>query len=610
MRKKKDKISHGFFNNMKFMFREQWSFEKKAILFPIIFIIFDLAVSLIGIWLPKVVLDTINRSVSPYVFIANVGTITIALMILRYFSHYSQQGVLKSTVKILNMHFYIEKDWKILDMDYSLSSSAEGKIKIEKGHNATSRNIFVNMASFYPNITYLVKSIIGLISFSAIILVLNPIVILILLISYMADVYVSFLIQRWEHKIKDKRAKIDNKIYYILEEINNNAFAKDIRAYDMKSWINHTAHSFMDEKNDLENQVQTKHFLQGLFEVILFLIRNGGGYIFLIWKMLNTDMTIGDFILYFGAITGFAQWLEQIVMSFKNLTNANFSVDDYRYLIDTKDKLKRDKGASLPAYDKPVELVLENVSFSYEGSDRVIIDKINLKIHEGEKLAIVGANGAGKTTLIKLICGLLQPVSGRILMNGTDIREYNRDEYYSLITAVFQNVSLLPMSIAQNITFCQESEFDKAKLKNVISKAGLSEKIDQLPDGYNTNLLPTITENGVNLSGGEIQKLMLARALFKDAPLIILDEPTAALDPIAENLMYQRYNELTRNKTSLFISHRLSSTRFCDRIIYIKNGNICETGSHDELMARGGKYKEIFDIQSHYYKENSGGNVI
>jgi len=203
----------------------------------------------------------------------------------------------------------------------------------------------------------------------------------------------------------------------------------------------------------LENKVQTKHFMQALFEVMLYLVRNGGGYIFLIWRFITEGMSIGDFTLYFGAITGFAQWLDQIVERFKNLTNANFLIDDYRNLLDTKDILKRDKGADLPAYDEPVELVLENVCFSYEGSDRLVLDNINLKISKGEKLAIVGANGAGKTTLIKLICGLLLPVSGRILMNGTDIREFNRDDYYSLITAVFQNVSLLPMSIAQNITF-------------------------------------------------------------------------------------------------------------------------------------------------------------
>jgi len=605
MYKNKEKSTHGFLNNIKFMIHEQWCFEKKAFLFPFLYILSDSAVSLIAIWFPKVVLDMIHRSVSSAVFVTNLCIMTITLMIFKYGSYYTQQGILKTTVKILNLHFYIKKDWKILDMDYSLASSPIGKIKIEKGHNATNRNIFVNMASFYPNITNLIKSIVGLICFSAVIISLNPIIIVILGISYLADAFVSLLIQKCEHRIKDKRANIDHKIYYILDEINNISYAKDIRAYNMKGLINDTAESFITEKSNFENTIQTKYFMQALLEAILYLITNGGGYLYLIYKMMTTNMSVGNFIFYFGAITGFCQWLNQIVTGFKNLINSDLRIDDYRYLIETKDIMKRDKGSRLPAYDEPVELVLENVCFSYDGSNRTVLDCINLKISKGEKLAIVGNNGAGKTTLIKLICGLLQPISGRILMNGTDIRSFNRDDYYSLITAVFQNASILPMSIAQNITFFQESEINKEKLNNAIHMAGLSEKIDQLQAGYNTSLLPNITAKGINLSGGEIQKLMMARALYKDAPLIILDEPTAALDPIAENLIYQKYSELTRNKTSIFISHRLSSTRFFDQIILLEQGKICESGSHDELMQLGGKYKMLFDIQSHYYKESS-----
>lgn len=604
MPKKKAKATHGFFHNMKFMFREQWIFQKKAFLSPIIFILFDLIVSLITIWLPKLVLDMINRSVSPSIFITNICLVTGALMILKFFSYYSQQDILKNTVRILNTRFYIEKDRKILDMDYSISSSPEGKIAIEKGHNTTNRNILVNMASFYPKFTDFVKSIVGLLSFSAIILVLHPLVILILLISYLADACIAFLIQRWEHTLKDKRAAIDNRLFYILEMINTSAYAKDIRIYGMKDWISLTTDGFISEKRTLENRVENRHFMQRLFEVLLFLLRNGGGYVFLIWRMLTTDMSIGDFTLFFSAITGFAQWLEQIVVSFKGLCNANFQIDDYRFLLDTKDILKREPGVSLPDLEKPASLTLEHVSFHYGNSSRLILDNLNLHIEEGEKLAIVGANGAGKTTLVKLICGLLQPTGGRILLNGTDIREFNRDDYYKMITAVFQNVSLLPMSISQNVTFHPKPGYDEEKLKSALARAGIYEQISKLPHGYETELLPNITEHGVNLSGGELQRLMLARALYKDAPLLILDEPTAALDPIAENQMYLKYHDLTQNKTSVFISHRLSSTRFCDRIIFLEHGSICEMGTHEELIALGGKYKTVFDIQSQYYKEN------
>jgi ABC-type multidrug transport system fused ATPase/permease subunit len=607
----KKKITHGFFNNLKFMLREQWVFEKKAAITPFIRIFSDLAVSLMGIWLPKVVLDAIGQSVPADIFLIKIGLFAVALMLLRYISYYSEQGILKSTVRILNMHFYIEKDWKVLDMDYSISTSPEGKVNIEKAHNTVSRNIYVNMASFYPNLVELIKSVLGLISYCTVIAVLNPIIIFLLLFSYAADGLVSLYIQKWEHKIKDKRAKIDNKLYYILDSINNNcSIAKDIRLFDMKSWINSSAKSFMNEKKELEKQVESKHFLQRLFEALLIFIRNGGIYIYLIWKMLHTNMTIGDFTLYFGAISGFGQWLQQIVERINNLSNANYMVDDYRYFIDTKDKLERNKGEKLPSMKEPVEIVLENVSFHYQGSTQLILDNINLKINKGEKLAIVGANGAGKTTLIKLVCGLLEPVSGRILMNGIDIRNFNRDEYYTLITAAFQNVCLLPMSIAQNITFKSESDINKNRLEKCVEQANLNEKIKSLSKGFETNLIPTITDDGVNLSGGEMQKLMLARALYKDAPLIILDEPTAALDPIAENQMYLKYNELTKNKTAIYISHRLSSTRFCDRIIFIDKGKIIETGTHDELMARSGKYKEIFNVQSHYYKNSSEEKAI
>jgi ABC-type multidrug transport system fused ATPase/permease subunit len=361
----------------------------------------------------------------------------------------------------------------------------------------------------------------------------------------------------------------------------------------------------MSEKLALEKCVEAKHFRHRLFEAFLTFVRNGGGYIYLIWRMLSTDMSIGDFTLYFMAISGFGQWLEQIVDRIDKLSNANYKVDDYRNLIDTSDIMKRGNGVRLPSKNEPVEIALENVSYHYEGSDKLILDNVNLKINKGERLAVVGANGAGKTTLIKLICGLLQPVSGRVLLNGVDIKEFNRDEFYTLITAVFQNVCLLPMSISRNITFSSDDDIDKSKLMKCIELANLKAKVESLPNGINTELVPSVAENGVNLSGGEIQKLMLARALYKDAPLIILDEPTAALDPIAENQMYLKYDELTKNKTSIYISHRLSSTRFCDRIIFLKDCKIMESGTHNELIELDGEYRRIFDIQSRYYRDSA-----
>ena len=214
----------------------------------------------------------------------------------------------------------------------------------------------------------------------------------------------------------------------------------------------------------------------------------------------------------------------------------------------------------------------------------------------------MGLNGAGKTTLIKLMCGFYDPTEGRVLLNGIDIRTYNRADYYSMFSAVFQNFSLLAATIAVNIAQ-NDREINMDRVKACADKAGLLNKIEILPDGFNTYLNREVYDNAIMLSGGETQRLMLARALYKDAPFVILDEPTAALDPIAESEMYQKYNEMTKGKSSVYISHRLASTRFCDRIIYIENSVIREEGTHEELIRRGGRYAELFAVQSQYYQE-------
>ena len=256
--------------------------------------------------------------------------------------------------------------------------------------------------------------------------------------------------------------------------------------------------------------------------------------------------------------------------------------------------LKRETG-------KKYIISLEHVSFCYPGADKEVLQDINLILRPGEKLAVVGLNGAGKTTLIKLICGFLDPTKGMVKLNETDIRIYNRKDYYALFSAVFQDFSLLAGTIADNVAQTDSADLDK--VKECIKKAGLTAKIEGLPDKYQTCLNREVYENAIMLSGGETQRLMLARALYKPSVFMILDEPTAALDPVAEADIYQKYNEMTRGKSSVYISHRLASTRFCDRILMLDHGKICEEGTHEELLGLNGKYAELYEIQSKYYRE-------
>lgn len=343
-----------------------------------------------------------------------------------------------------------------------------------------------------------------------------------------------------------------------------------------------------------------------MVDIALSFLRNGIAYAYLITLTLKEGLPASEFLLYFTAMNGFTAWVRGILSGFATLHKQSLDISIVREFLEIPEPFRFEEGEPLkPDLNKSYEIRLSNVSFRYPEANGYALHHINLTIHPGEKLAIVGLNGAGKTTLVKLICGLYDPTEGEVLLNGVNIKKYNRRDYYLHFTAVFQQFSLLEATLAENVAQTDEKNIDYDKVHECIEKAGLKDKVKSLPNGLYTYIGRKVFENGVELSGGETQRLMLARALYKNAPIIILDEPTAALDPIAENEIYQRYNEMTAGRTSVYISHRLASTRFCDRIIHLESGVIVEEGTHDSLMASGEKYAGLYSVQSHYYRKEA-----
>jgi ATP-binding cassette subfamily B protein len=396
-------------------------------------------------------------------------------------------------------------------------------------------------------------------------------------------------------------------LYYMFEYIDGYKAGKDIRIYNQKELIENETMSFMDKGNKLMNTVSN---IQGGFSSINAAISSflsGIVYIFVGLKALIGIFSVGSLVKYAGSINQFTSGFSQFMTSFTSLRMNNQYLKLYFDFLEIEDVKYH---GSLPVEkrkDNEYEIEFRKVSFKYPGSEKYVLKNVSFKLHIGERLAVVGMNGSGKTTMIKLLCRLYDPTDGEILLNGIDIKKYDYDEYISIFSVVSQDFKLFSFSAGQNVA--TSVDFNKEKAFECLCEAGLGKRMSQLPKGVDTPLYKDFDEDGVEISGGEAQKIAIARALYKDAPFIILDEPTAALDPIAEFEIYSKFNELVGDKTAIYISHRLSSCRFCDDIAVFHEGEIIQRGSHDKLILnKNGKYHKLWFAQAQYYTSEAAAD--
>lgn len=581
-----------------------WKWDKAFYLFFIPSIPLAVLLPLATTYFPKVLIDSVESQQSIQVVITIIGVYFGALLIVKLFNDLckSKLHMRQYNLSCLYQHAISEKHMRT---DYANTDNPEA---ITKYQHAMSDACSGQCAPefIWQSLLGLFISLLGIFTYGFVIAIVSPWILMFLFLS----AFITYLVSRWQRnyieKNKDHWVTVDRKIGYLQSFSERFDHAKDIRIYGMFDWLSDMLAGFQKERFGWTKKVSARTLGGTCINALLMLIQNGVAYAILIVMVFNNEVGAGDFVFYFGAITGFSAWLNGIGNMVNDITHKSIKIGYYRDYFDIEEKYNHGEGCPMPTEQElPVDIELNNVSFKYASADGEIyaLKNVNLKIDKGEKLAIVGANGAGKTTLVKLMCGFYYPSEGEIKLNGHAIADYNIEDYYSLFSAVFQDIYLLPVTIAEFVS-SSEKEIDRDRVMDVIRQAGLADKINSLPNGIDSRLMKGVFDDSIEMSGGEKQKLMLARALYKDAPVIVLDEPTAALDPIAENELYLKYNELTANKTSVYISHRLASTRFCDRIVYLENGEIVESGSHDELMKLGGKYAHMFELQSHYYKED------
>ncbi len=413
--------------------------------------------------------------------------------------------------------------------------------------------------------------------------------------------------QKYEYGTRARRTDIERKINYVTERASNFAAAKDIRVYGMAQWLREIYNDLFKENDAWLKKLNYRNFVNRIVEIAIILVRDSAAYAVLISMALHGEITIDQFVLYFAAISNFATYIGNIMTAWNEMQSASLKICDFREYLDLSDGSGSGKANADDFISSAPEITFEHVCFRYYGAEKNTLDDISFTFRPGERIALVGMNGAGKTTLVKLLCGLYRPTSGDIKINGVSVSDFCRDDYYRLFSPVFQDVQTSFFSLAETVAATLGDEVDRLRAEECMRKAGLGAKIDSLPDGIDTKLDKQVNKNGIELSGGEAQKLMMARALYKNAPVLVLDEPTAALDPIAENEIYLHYRDMTKGKTSLFISHRLASTQFCDRILFLDGGKIAEEGTHDELISNGGEYAKLYEIQSCWYRDDYKG---
>lgn len=602
--KKTPKPKYNLWQNTGFMLRTSRKYAKSVFPLCIVLALLSAGKSVAELLIAPAILNKIELSASLGSVVFTIAAFALVLMLLSGLRSYVDTNALFGRIAVRSQGIYLSISRKYAKTSYPNLLNTDFLALGEKASAACSANSEASEA-IWTTLTDLMTSCIGFIVYLALLTNLNLWLAALVAATTAVSYFASKRINEWGYLHRSEELELTKRIEYANKTATSREFAKDIRMFGLRGWLEDLWGSTMRLYSAFCAKRERKYIWANIIDIVLTFLRNGIAYAFLIGITVKNGLPASQFLLYFAALSGFAQWVVEILDKLSVMHKQSLDISTIREFLDWDEPFDLNGGERI-AFEpnKQYEIRLDDVSFRYPKADKDTLSHINLTVHPGEKLAIVGLNGAGKTTLVKLVCGFLDPTEGRILLNGEDIRKFNRNDYYALFSAVFQEFSVLDVTVKENVAQCVDG-IDETRVWQCIDKAGLTEKIKSLPKGIETHLGRRVFKDGVEFSGGQTQRLMLARALYKNAPILVLDEPTAALDPIAENDIYQKYNDMTHGRTSFFISHRLASTRFCDRIIFVDGGKIAEEGTHDELLKNGGGYAYMFEVQSKYYRSDN-----
>lgn len=628
-REKMSRTGYSFISNAAWHWREQFTREPKAAASVLLLSFVAICLPLLNARLPKLVLQGLEERWELRRFAAVLLLLVAVLAVANML-----QAALKAYMRRMQGPFEDDFNLRLLKkrlrVDYELLESR----KFNEDAHAVYDSLYRPHSVVRDGSMIWQQSLTaagGLLLYGLILLRQSPLVPLLVLVPALLVFLLKRKAMRRNHELRPAADEAARKMRYVEERGWDLQAGKDIRMYDLGGWL---LVILKRERKTGETNVrlwENGYFAANLCDAFLCFVRDAGAYLYFILQIVQGSLPVSDFVWYISVVASCQQACSALLENAELLGRLSFDYSRLRLFLESgegdifqgtgveEESGKTGAGAEgkgrKTGFDsaapsrtkKAVGIELEHVSFTYPGSRVPTLKDLNLTIRPGEKIALVGLNGAGKSTLVKLLCGLYRPTSGTIRVGGRPLSSFGREEYFSMIAAVFQDVKLLPLTIAQNVASDNGEDIDRERVRQCLSLAGLWEMVDGLPQKEDTPLGRGVLDDGIELSGGERQKVWMARAFYKEAPILILDEPTAALDPLAEQEIYEKYVQMSKGRTSLFISHRLASTRFCDRIVLLENGRITEQGSHEELMEKKGAYARLFEVQGKYYRKEESG---
>jgi len=599
--------SYGLMSNLRWTMSAIMRYNKPLLAFVALSVVCAPFMNYLWTFLSKFIIDLItgNRDTGSLMTLMIVFTvIQIAVCMLESLSSCEWYRFI-----FVRFELILEKNAKVMGVDFRCLEDPDFMDCYQKATNAHGNNSEGIEGLMRQTLTFLSSLAVTIVG----IVILGTLNIWIML-GVAALAAVNFAVRNAANKwgklhIWDPLAKWWRKSGYMKNEVTDFTFAKEVRLFGLRDWLAGKYRELQQERLNAQIKNERLWFVVALASSIITAGVQLFVYIYLIYAVSRGDVTIGNFTLYIASSTTMFNYLNGLLSGIADLFQRSREVDDFRSFLDCDGGSDPDSGKELPVLDS-YEFEFRSVSFRYPKAERYALENLSLTVKAGERLAVVGLNGAGKTTFIKLLLRLYEPTEGEILLNGVNVKEYSKRSYYRAFAPVFQDVELFAFPLSENVSMQSPENTDKERAEKCLIDAGMGDKLKELKNGVSTEILKVIHDDGVDLSGGEKQKLALARALYKNAPVAVLDEPTAALDALAESRLYNDFDKLIGGKTAVYISHRLSSTQFCKNVAMFKDGRLEEYGTHDELMKRGGAYAEMFRIQAQYYIEDAGKEAL